>query len=92
MKTLQVDLGTRSYPIYIGQSLLGQAALVKTHIKGRQVLVVSNETVAPLYLDKALAALTDFQTTSVILPDGEAYKNLEVLNQIFDRLHLKLKK
>ena len=86
MKTLQVDLGARGYPIYIGQALLGQAALIKPHIKGRQVLVVSNETIAPLYLEKALAALTDFQVASVILPDGEEYKNLEVLNQIFDTL------
>jgi 3-dehydroquinate synthase len=86
MKTLQVDLGARSYPIYIGEALLGQAVLFKRHIKGRQVLVVSNETVAPLYLEKTLAALKDFKTASVILPDGEEYKNLEVLNKIFDTL------
>ncbi len=86
MKTLQVDLGERSYPIYIGKALLGKAALVRPHIKGRQILVVTNETVAPLYLEKTLAAFGDFQTASVILPDGEKYKNLDVLNQIFDTL------
>lgn len=86
MKTLQVDLGTRSYPIYIGQALLGQETLITPHVKGQQVLVVSNETVAPLYLEKTLTALADFQVASVILPDGEEYKNLEVLNHIFDTL------
>jgi 3-dehydroquinate synthase len=86
MKTLQVDLGVRSYPIYIGQALLGQTTYVAKHIKGRQVLIVSNETIAPKYLEKTQTAFADFQTASVILPDGEKYKNLEVLNQIFDTL------
>lgn len=86
MNTLQVELGARSYPIKIGQGLLGQAELVAPHIKGQQVLIVTNETVAPLYLEKTLPAFADFQTASVILPDGEEYKNLDVLNQIFDRL------
>lgn len=86
MKTLQVDLGTRSYPIYIGQALLGQTELVTPFVKSQQVLVVSNETVAPLYLETTLTAFTNFQTVSVILPDGEEYKTLAVLNQIFDSL------
>jgi 3-dehydroquinate synthase len=86
MNTLPVNLGVRSYPIYIGQALLGQTTLVVPHLKGKQVLIVTNEIVAPLYLEKTLAAFTNFQTDSVILPDGEAYKNLGVLNQIFDTL------
>jgi len=86
MNTLQVNLGVRSYPIHIGQALLGQSTLVVPHLKGKQVLIVTNETVAPLYLEKTRAAFTDFQTSSVILPDGEEYKNLTVLNQIFDTL------
>ncbi|MCB1877058.1 MAG: iron-containing alcohol dehydrogenase, partial [Chromatiales bacterium] len=86
MKTLNVDLGERSYPIHIGPGLLADADLYRPHIKARQVLVVSNETVAPLYLDRVMAALAGFQVESVILPDGEQYKNLEVLNRIFDRL------
>ena len=86
MNTLQVELGERSYPISIGPALLGQTKLVTPHVKGRQVLIVTNETVGPLYLEKTLTAFTDFQTASVILPDGEKYKNLEVLNQIFDTL------
>lgn len=86
MKTLQVELGERSYPIYIGDNLLGNADLFKPHIHGQQVMVVSNETVAPLYLEKTLYALRDFDCQSVILPDGEQYKNLQVLNTIFDAL------
>jgi 3-dehydroquinate synthase len=86
MKTLTVDLGTRSYPIHIGQQLLQQPELVREHIHGRQVMVVSNETVAPLYLDTVLALLDGFDVATVILPDGEQYKNLDTLNSIFDAL------
>ena len=86
MNTLQVDLGTRSYPIYIGQNLLKQTNLITPHIQSKQVLIVSNETVAPLYLNKIINTLDDFEVKTVILPDGEQYKNLIVLNQIFDTL------
>jgi len=85
-QTLHVDLDERSYPIYIGADLLGQAELYQRHIPGQQVMVVSNETVAPLYLEQVLTALNGFQTASVILPDGEAFKTLEVWNHIFDAL------
>jgi len=86
MKTLQVDLGARSYPIYIGQALLGDAKLIAPYVKGQQVLVVTNETVAPLYLEKTLSAFANYQTAYVILPDGEKYKTLEILNPIFETL------
>ncbi len=86
MTTLTVDLGERSYPIYIGHALLGQAELLKKHIPGNSALIVSNETVAPLYLEKTQAMLSGLKTASVILPDGEQYKNLDVLNQIYDGL------
>jgi 3-dehydroquinate synthase len=86
MQTLHVDLGDRSYPIYIGSGLLGDAALIQPHIRGKQVMVVSNETVAPLYLERVVAALDGRRVESVILPDGEQYKNLQVLNQIYDAL------
>ncbi len=86
MQTLTVDLGERSYPIYIGLGLLGRADLLRPHIPGRQVLVVSNETVAPLYLQQAEAALAGLQSGAVVLPDGEQYKTLEVLNRVFDAL------
>ncbi|MDO7598273.1 MAG: 3-dehydroquinate synthase [Pseudomonadota bacterium] len=86
MKTLQVSLGDRSYPIYIGGDLLSQATLLKEHIKGKDVLVVTNTTVAPLYLQSVLDTLSGYRCESVILPDGEQYKTLEVLNQVFTKL------
>ncbi|MHB1239194.1 MAG: 3-dehydroquinate synthase [Gammaproteobacteria bacterium] len=86
MRTLNVDLGTRSYPIYIGSGLLDRAEGFARHIPGRRVLVVTNETVAPLYLARLQAALAAFENDAVVLPDGEQYKTLEVLNRIFDAL------
>jgi 3-dehydroquinate synthase len=86
MNTLTVDLGERSYPIQIGQGLLDQAGLLTAHVAGRQVMVVSNTTVAPLYLDRVLASLAGLHTATVILPDGEQYKTLDTLNTIFTAL------
>ena len=86
MPALQVDLGLRSYPIYIGEGLLRQSQVYASHIETKQVLVVTNETLAPLYLDTVLAGLTNFQTAQVILPDGEQFKTLQVLDRIFDEL------
>jgi len=86
MKTLTVDLGDRSYPIYIDTCILGNQALLSQHIPGKQVLVVTNETVAPLYLDKTLEALADFDSDTIVLPDGEQYKTLETMQLIFDKL------
>ena len=85
-RTLHLDLGERSYPIHIGPQLLKQPELYQPHIRGRQVMLVSNETVAPLYLDTVKAALTGYRIAQVILPDGEGYKNLDILNRIFDAL------
>ncbi|MBU1329545.1 MAG: 3-dehydroquinate synthase [Gammaproteobacteria bacterium] len=86
MQTLHVDLGERSYPIYIGADLLGQAQLLAPHIVGRQVAVVTNETIAPLYLERLLASLAGYNVVSIVLPDGEAHKNWETLQLIFDGL------
>jgi len=86
MQTLQVDLAERSYPIYIGADLLRRADLLAPHIIGRQVAVVTNETVAPLYLDALKAALGGYAVTAIVLPDGEAFKTWEILQQIFDGL------
>ncbi|MEE9357787.1 MAG: 3-dehydroquinate synthase [Sedimenticolaceae bacterium] len=86
MRILNVDLGERSYPIYIGSGLIGDKAIYQRHIPGRQVMVVSNETVAPLYLNKLLDGLTGFQVETVVLPDGEQFKTLEVWQTIFDAL------
>ena len=86
MKKLQVELGDRSYPIYIGAGLLNQAELYTRHIKARQVMVVTNTTIAPLYLDKVLKNLQEFAVETVILPDGEQFKTLETVTHIFDKL------
>jgi len=86
MKTLTVALSERSYPIYIGANLLAQADLLTHHIKSKQVVIVTNETIAPLYLQKVLANLSDFQVEVVILRDGEQFKTLDSLNLIFDQL------
>ena len=85
-KRLIVDLGDRSYPIFIGNKLLDQNDILLPYIAGNNVLIVSNETVAPLYLDKVKNQLSGKRFKSIILPDGELYKNLETLNTIFDAL------
>lgn len=84
--TLHVDLGERSYPIYIGRDLFSDSSLLRDHVVGGQVMLVSNTTVAPLYLGRVEKALAGLKISRVILPDGEQYKNLEVLNQVFDGL------
>ncbi|PPD34084.1 MAG: 3-dehydroquinate synthase [Methylomonas sp.] len=87
MNVLQVELdNNRSYPIYIGSGLLSQAELLTQHIRSKQVVIVSNETIAPLYLAQLETVLTDYQLASVILPDGEQYKTLQYLEKIFDEL------
>ena len=86
MKTLTVELGTRSYPIYVGAGLLEDGSLLTRHIAGTQVMVVSNETVARLYLPTLSGALAGTELEQLILPDGEEYKTLEVLGRIFDAL------
>ncbi|MCE2027644.1 3-dehydroquinate synthase [Sessilibacter corallicola] len=85
METLHVDLGDRSYPIFIG-SVLTNPELITPYIQSSQVCVVTNTTVAPLYLDKFCAALDGYKVTRVVLPDGESYKNLDTVNLIFDDL------
>jgi 3-dehydroquinate synthase len=85
-RSLQVALGDRAYPIHIGQGLLADPHWYQRHIRGRQVMIVTNETVAPLYLAQVTQALAGYQVAQVILPDGEQYKTLEVWNRIFDGL------
>jgi 3-dehydroquinate synthase len=88
MQTLTVDLGDRSYPIHIGAGLLDRPELILPHLAQKRVAVVTNTTVAPLYLQRLTATLTAGGVTvqPIVLPDGEAYKNWETLNLIFDAL------
>ena len=85
-KILNVELGDKSYPIYIGIDLLSMKSLFVDQIQGRQVMIVTNKTIAPLYLDKLTSILDGFNIQSVILPDGEEFKTLETLNKVFDAL------
>lgn len=85
LRELSVNLGERSYPIFIGQGLLGNFDLSR-FVAGSQVMIVTNETVAPLYLESALACFPGKQIDTVVLPDGEGYKDWQTLNRIFDGL------
>jgi 3-dehydroquinate synthase len=82
---VQVSLGDRSYPIFIGSDEIRNADIA-SYISGKKVLVVTNETIAPLYLEQLERQLTGKQVDTVILADGEQHKNLETLNLIFDQL------
>ncbi|WP_124552567.1 3-dehydroquinate synthase [Methylophilus methylotrophus] len=88
MQTLTVSLADRSYPIHIGNNLLGQVNLILPHLKRKQVAIVSNTTVAPLYMQAIAKPLRDagVSVIEIILPDGEAYKNNETLQTIYDHL------
>ncbi len=88
MQTLTVGLGDRSYPIHIGTGLLAHAELLKAHLPKGRVAIVTNTTVAPLYLEKLQETLGQLGVSSVtvILNDGEVYKTSETLNLIYDAL------
>jgi 3-dehydroquinate synthase len=86
MQTLTVDLGERSYPIYIGEGLLSRSDLIRPHLAGRQVAIVTNDTVAPLYLETLRQCLGCQDIATIVLPDGESFKNWETLQLIFDGL------
>ncbi|PMR76143.1 3-dehydroquinate synthase [Billgrantia endophytica] len=87
MRSLQVSLGERSYPIHIGPGLLGDSRWIAPHLAGRQVLVVTNETVAPLYLARLREGLPEgLEVRELVLPDGEATKTLEHVSRIWDAL------
>ena len=86
MKQVVVELGNRSYPIYIGAGLLQRAAdLIGTRLS-EQTLVVSNTIVAPLYLETLLDGLTGIQARTLIVEDGERHKTAETMNGIITRL------
>jgi len=86
MISLKVNLGERSYPICIGENLLQQSELLTQHIPGNSALIVSNETVAPLYMDSVEKSLNSIRYKTLVLPDGEEHKNINVLNTIYDAL------
>lgn len=81
-----IRCASHAYPIYIGSHLLSDGTLLKKHVAGPSVLIVTNETIAPLYLERVSHAFFDRQCDVLILPDGEAFKNAEQLQAIYDAL------
>jgi 3-dehydroquinate synthase len=88
MQTLNVALADRSYPIHIGLGLLDKPELILPYLGRKQVAIVSNTTIAPLYLEKLAQPLrmAGVSVVPIVLPDGEAHKNTEALNLIYDAL------
>lgn len=86
MESLNISLGDRSYPILIGSGLVDDAATLGAYITARDLLIVTNDRVAPLYLERLTSALPDKRTAVVVLPDGESHKTLETVSRVFDGL------
>ena len=88
MRTLSVSLAERSYPIHIGAGLCTQARLIPETLLRSKVVVITNVTIAPLYLEPLLASLraSGAECIPIVLPDGEAYKSWKTLNKVYDEL------
>jgi 3-dehydroquinate synthase len=88
MRELAVDLGERSYPIFIGSGVLTAHELLLPHLEQPRAVLVTNETVAPLYLERVTTMLERHavRVDSVVLPDGEQYKNWQTLEKVYDTL------
>jgi len=86
MQTVKVDLANRSYDIHIGSGLLGHAHPEFDRCRGSTALIVTNDTVAPLYLDALSASLSGAVVHSLVLPDGESFKTIEQWSRIIDKL------
>jgi 3-dehydroquinate synthase len=86
MERLRIELGARSYPIFIGAGLLDDAQLLGDAVAARDVMVVSNEVVAPLYLARLERGLAGKRVASVILPDGEQHKTLATVERVLDAM------
>ena len=87
MKTITLNLGERSYPIHVGQGLLEQPTLFQPYIQGHQAVIISNETIDPLYGHTLADSISQLaKVEKHILPDGEIYKDLATVSKIFDQL------
>jgi 3-dehydroquinate synthase len=86
MATLNLDLGSRSYPIYIDTGLLNKTDLLSSYVRAKRVCIVTNDLVAPLYLESFKAKLANFIVDEVILPDGEAEKSLSNFEVIMSHM------
>ncbi len=85
-EVLSVDLGDRSYPIHVGVGLLRESDRLRPFITGRQVCIVTNETIAPLYLDTVRKSLDGYAVDACVLPDGEAHKTIATYTRVIDHL------
>lgn len=86
MNTITVDLGERSYPIVIGQALLSGGYDLASHVRGADCLIVTNDTVGPLYVDSLLSCLEGKAVACIELPDGEQHKDLASVASVLDKL------
>lgn len=86
MKTIQIELKEKSYPVYLGRGLLSDSTIWSRHLGAGKTLIVSNEVVAPLYLDTLRSALAGRELDIHVIPDGERHKNVETWNGILDKL------
>ena len=84
--SLNVELGARRYPIMIGTGLLRESGLLDPYVEGRDVLIVTNDQLVPLYLEPVQGLLTGSRVKTLVLPEGESAKTLNTLNLIFDAL------
>jgi 3-dehydroquinate synthase len=86
VQTLQVDVGHSRYPITIGSGLLSNRELIEAQVPRGGLMIVTNTTVAPLYLAKLRESLGDRRTAECILPDGEQHKTLQTAGWVFDAM------
>ena len=88
MRTLNLALGERSYPIHIGRDLLDEPSLITSRLSRPRAMIVTNDVVGPIYLERLRGALVreGVRVASVVLPDGEAHKDWQTLNLVFDAL------
>jgi 3-dehydroquinate synthase len=86
MKTITVDLGARSYPIYIGEGLIGEGGIYQKLLKTKQIMVVTDTVIEKLYLKQVMEALDGYEAISHVIPTGESGKNLDSMNGIISAL------
>lgn len=86
MNVIMANFDKRSYPIYVGDDVINSADIFQRHVHGRQIMLVSNETVAPMYLDNIVRHYVDHIVKRIILPDGEQYKSIAYLERIITGL------
>lgn len=85
-RTIEIELGERRYPVHVGRALLSDTDTLEGALAGGEVLVVTDDNVAPLYLDTITRALSFREPGTLVLPAGEEHKTLASVATIIDRL------